>query len=414
MDRIEEHHMSDTQTTLFDADNHYWESSDAFTRHRDPKYRDRGLCIVEVDGRPHYQVHGKQHPILPGPGDAHLRPKPGALYEYFAGNSDKAALATALTAEDPAEHPEWFDRDARLRCMDGQGVEATWLFPSHAVCIEGPMQPDIEASLEILRAFNRWLDEDWGFAYQNRIFATPFLSLSDIDRAVTELEWVIDRGARVVSIRNGPVFTPEGFRSPADPMFDPFWARLGEARIVVAPHAGYDDGYREVDEAVARAWGYGASRHEGDTNALTVYEPFVELLQKHRLVKDFALTLVAHGLFERVPDVRIAFIEHGGTWVPDLLHKLKLYGGQHSSRFTSDPAEQFIEHCWVAPFVEDSVEELSRHIPVDRILFGSDWPHAEGLVQPKDYLRNVVNFSESDQRRIMFDNARELTFPATA
>ena len=76
--------------------------------------------------------------------------------------------------------------------------------------MEGPMQPDIEASIHILRAFNRWLDEDWGFAYQDRIFAVPFLTLSDLDQAVEELEWCLDRGARVISIRNGPAFTPEG------------------------------------------------------------------------------------------------------------------------------------------------------------------------------------------------------------
>jgi predicted TIM-barrel fold metal-dependent hydrolase len=403
--------MAGTDTeTIFDADNHYWEPSDAFTRHRNPKFKDRGVRLVDVDGKPHYYVHGKQHPIIPGPGDAHPRPRPGALYDYFAGRSDKGSLADALTAEDPAEHPEWFERDARIRRMDEQGVEATWIFPSHAVCVEGPMQPDIEASLEVLRAFNRWLDEDWGFAYKDRIFGVPFLSLSDLERAITELEWLIDRGARIVTIRNGPVFTAEGYRSPADPLFDPFWARIAEARLVVAPHAGFDDGYREVDEAVARAWGYGGARHGGDTNALNLHEPFVEMLQKHRIVEDFGIALVAHGLFQRVSGLKVAYIENGATWVPDLLHKLEVYGGQNPDLFTTPPVEQFIEHCWVAPFVEDSVEDLARHLPVERILFGSDWPHAEGMAEPRDFLKNVASFSARDQRRIMAENARELTF----
>jgi hypothetical protein len=78
-----------------------------------------------------------------------------------------------LACEEPAEHPEWFDRDARLACMDDQGVEAAWLFPSQGVCMEGPMQPDIEASIEVLRAFNRWLEEDWGFAYRTASSASP-------------------------------------------------------------------------------------------------------------------------------------------------------------------------------------------------------------------------------------------------
>jgi predicted TIM-barrel fold metal-dependent hydrolase len=396
-------------TTVFDADNHYWESGDAFTRHRDPRFAERGVQLVDVGGSPHYYVDGRQHPILPGPGDAHGRPRPGALYDYFAGRTDKASLADALSSEDPAEHPEWFDRDARLRCMDEQGVEAAWLFPSHAVCMEGPMQGDVEASIEILRAFNRWLDDDWGFAYQRRIFAVPYLTLADLDRALAEVDWCIEHGARVVSIRNGPIYTRDGYRSPADPAFDPFWARVQEAGLVMAPHAGFDDGYQEVDQAVARAWGYRASQHDGDTNALNLYEPFVAMLQKHRVVQDFAIALVAHGLFQRFPELRVAYIENGGTWVPDALHKLELYGGQNPDLFTRAPAEQFAEHCWVAPFVEDSVEELARHLPVERILFGSDWPHAEGMAHPMDFLAKVASFSLDDQSRIMVENARELT-----
>src|SRR5271168_466690 len=205
-------------TTIFDADNHYWETSDAFTRHRDPSFADRGVRLVDIDGKARYMFEGgRLHPIIPGPGDVFNRPRPGSLYDYFAGKSNKGRLGGELSCEDPAEHPEWFNRDARLERMDEQGVEAAWLFPSQGVCMEGPMQPDIEASVEVLRAFNRWLDEDWGFAYRDRIFAAPFLTLSDLDRAVGELEWCLNRGARVITIRNGPVFTPAGLRSPADP-----------------------------------------------------------------------------------------------------------------------------------------------------------------------------------------------------
>ncbi len=403
--------MADTDfDAIFDADNHYWEPSDAFTRHRSPKYQNRGVVLRELDGQLRYVIDGRPHPILPGPGDVHHRPRPGALYEYFAGRSAKGDLAHLLSCEDPSEHPEWFDRDARLTCMDEQGVEAAWLFPSQGVCMEGPMQPDIEASIDIFRAFNRWLEEDWGFAYQNRIFAVPFLTLSDVNAAIGELEWCIDRGARVITIRNGPVFTPEGTRSPADPMFDPFWARVQEAKLVVAPHAGFDDGYREVDEAVAQAWGYRTGRRDGDTNALTVSEPLVTALMHRRLVHDFAAALVAQGLFDRYPGLRVAYIENGGTWVPDLLHVLHLLGGQHPEMFQTDPVEMFHRNCWVAPFVEDSVEDLAAHIPVERILFGSDWPHAEGMGEPRDFLSNVKSLSPAQQRRIMVDNARELTF----
>jgi predicted TIM-barrel fold metal-dependent hydrolase len=398
--------------TIFDADNHYWETIDSFTRHRDPKFAERGVRLVDVDGsgKPRYVFDGgRQHPIIPGPGDVHLRPRPGALYDYFAGKSTKARLGNELACEDPAEHPEWFDRDARLACMDEQGVEAAWLFPSQGVCMEGPMQPDIEAAIHILRAFNRWLEEDWGFAYQNRIFAVPFLTLSDVDQAVAELDWCLEHGARVISIRNGPAFTPAGTKSPADPMFDPFWARVAESGIVVAPHAGFEDGYVEVTKAVAQEWGkVPASADSGD--AAAQYASVVSMLMKRRLVHDFAAILVADRLFERNPGVRVAYIENGGTWVGDLLHGLQVLHGQNPGMFRKNPVDQFHENCWVAPFVEDSVPELAEHLPVERILFGSDWPHAEGMGHPRDFFQKVQSFSLDDQRKIMVENARELTF----
>jgi predicted TIM-barrel fold metal-dependent hydrolase len=116
---------------------------------------------------------------------------------------------------------------------------------------------------------------------------------------------------------------------------------------------------------------------------------------------------VAHRLFERFPGLKVAYIENGCAWVPSLLQALDYLG--HGGDYTVSPREQFVEHCWVAPFVEESVDELARHLPVERILFGSDWPHGEGFPEPRDFLANVANFSERDQRRIMYENAHELT-----
>jgi DhnA family fructose-bisphosphate aldolase class Ia len=89
----------------------------------------------------------------------------------------------------------------------------------------------------------------------------------------------LDRGARIVAVRPGPVFTAEGWKSPADPAFDPFWARVAEARLVVACHPGFDDGYRDVENAVARSWGYESRRLQGPVSSLNFYEPIVGALE---------------------------------------------------------------------------------------------------------------------------------------
>ena len=120
---------------IFDADNHYWESRDAFTRYRSSKFADRGLRLVETDRGVRYFIGDEAHPILPGPGDLHGRPVPGALLDYFAGRATLDPSMPELWSQQPVDHPEWYNRDARLKVMDEQGIEAAWMFPSHGVCI---------------------------------------------------------------------------------------------------------------------------------------------------------------------------------------------------------------------------------------------------------------------------------------
>jgi predicted TIM-barrel fold metal-dependent hydrolase len=395
-------------TNLFDADNHYWETSDAFTRHRDPKFKDRGVQVKEIDGVLRYLVDGVQTEFLPGPADVHPRPLPGAFLDYFQGGTSREAFLSGFT-ERLSDHPDWYEREPRLNVMDQQGLGATWLFPSQGVVIEPLLHTDIEAAIECYRAFNRWLEEQWGFAYLNRIFAAPFITMCDPDETARELEWCLDHGARVVNIRHGAAVTRDGNRSPADPMFDRFWGLASEAGVVVATHDGSDETYSPMNKLMGEVWGEYrmGGIAPGDTHHLGQSSTFSGLT-KHRIVHDFAYVLVAHRLFERFPTLRVAYIENGCAWVPSLLLALEYLG--HGEGFKTSPRDQFIEHCWVAPLVEEDVRELARHLPVERILFGSDWPHGEGFAAPRDFLANVADFSLAQQQRIMHDNAHELTF----
>jgi predicted TIM-barrel fold metal-dependent hydrolase len=366
--------VTDEITRIFDADNHYWESSDAFTRYRDPKYAERGVQVREVDGVLRYVIDGEVFQVLPGPGDVHPRPRPGAFMDYFSGKLSRDEFVKSFNVP-PSEHPEWYERDARLAVMDEQGVEAVWLFPSQGVVLEAPMlERDVEATIGVVRAFNRWIEDQWGFAYEDRIFGVPYLNMSDADLLVEELEWCLERGARVVAIRHGSAVTADGLRSPADPMFDRFWGLAQESGVVVSSHDGSDSTYADMYPLLTRVWGDAPElgvNAAGDNMRMMGGGSVIGSLMKNRIVHDFAYILVAHRL---------------------------------------NPRDQFVEHCWVAPFVEESVDELARHLPVERILFGSDWPHGEGYPEPKAFFENVANFSVADQRRIMYENARELTF----
>ena len=96
------------------------------------------------------------------------------------------------------------------------------LYPSLGVMVEEQLAGDVEASYANLHAFNRWLEDDWGYATEGRIFSVPMLSLLDMDLALEELDRVMKLGARAIHLRTGPV---NGL-SPASERYTPEIVRM--------------------------------------------------------------------------------------------------------------------------------------------------------------------------------------------
>jgi predicted TIM-barrel fold metal-dependent hydrolase len=175
---------------------------------------------------------------------------------------------------------------------------------------------------------------------------------------------------------------------------------VDEAGVTVGIHSG-DAGYnRYVDD-----W------EQVGTFRAFAYSPLRIVLSGSRAPYETMAALVCQGVFDRFPRVRVASIEAGADWVPDLLKKLKKVYGQSPAGFTSDPVATFRTHVWVAPFYEDDLAELKDLIGLDHILFGSDWPHAEGLAVPATFADDLRRngFDEGEIRVVMGDNGRVLT-----
>jgi predicted TIM-barrel fold metal-dependent hydrolase len=247
-------------------------------------------------------------------------------------------------------------------------------------------------------AFNRWLDDDWGFAYRDRIFSAPYVSLCDVDWAVKELEWALDRGAHLVCMRPAAPVTALGARSPAHEQFDPFWARVQEAGITVVVHAG-DSGYANNGYA---ADGFAAAFDGGG------WKPSIKSMNIERAAYDFLVTLAYEKLFERFPGARVASVENGSEFLPDLFRKLRSTDKKMPGYFGEDPTDSFRRNVWINPFWEDDVAEVVELMGPERVIFGSDWPHIEGMPRPLDYVVELKQFDDVVQQRILRDNAREL------
>jgi predicted TIM-barrel fold metal-dependent hydrolase len=91
-----------------------------------------------------------------------------------------------------------------------------------------------------------------------------------------------------------------------------------------------------------------------------------------------------------------------------LLKKLRVLAIQLPREFTADPYELFLEHVWVSPFFEDDVLELVDLVGSDRVLFGSDYPHVEGLADPASFSDEIKTLDDDAIRKIMYANARQL------
>ena len=387
---------------VFDADNHYYEPRDAFTRHLDPRMRKRGVQWATIEGKERLLVGGRVNRFIPNPTFDPIS-KPGALAEYFRAKAGVVDMRSAFGELEALEsRPEYQDREARLKVMDNQGLEACIMLPTVGVGLESALEQDREALTASFSAFNRWLDEDWGLNYKDRIYGAPYVTLADVDWAVSELEWALERDVRVVLMRPGSVNTAWGRRTPGHLDHDRFWARLAEAGVALAIHGG-DSGYGDYEQI----WGL-----TGEVEAFR--QPILRRLLSASPVHDMMASLMADRLFDRHPNLRVATIETGSGWVSPLLKSLRKASVQVPDSFGRDPCELFMEHVWVSPFFEDDVLTLVQQVGADRVLFGSDFPHAEGLADPLSFEKELHGLPESDVRKIMHDNARQLVTPRPA
>lgn len=378
----------------FDADNHYYEPLDAFTRHLDPEFARRGVQVIGIGKRTTLAVGGKISYYIPNPTFDPVA-VPGCLDPYFRGEIPEGMTRADLIKVAPlAESPEYMDRDARIKRLDEQGLSGAVLYPTVGVGVEEMLTHDIPALMASAVAFNRWMEEDWGFAHENRLFAAPYLSLADPVGALAELDRVLAAGARIIVMRPAPVPGPGGTsRSLGDPSHDPFWARLAEAGVPVTFHAA-DSGYNSY----AEAWGVPSVVEAFKINVLS------KIITADRAIYDTMAALVTDGVLARHPDLKVISIENGAAWVRPLLNVLKKVLNQSPQAFDGNPIEQFKRQVWIAPYYEDDLADLIELIGSEKVLFGSDWPHAEGLFDPVSYVKEIDFLDEVTQDRIMRTN----------
>src|SRR6202040_3539651 len=184
--------------SVFDGDNHMYETRDALTKFLPPEYHG-AVRYVEVDGRTKIATLGQISEYIPNPTFDKVA-APGAQEDYFhngnpEGKSQREILGKAIEATPAMREP-----GPRLELLDEQGIDKSMMYPTLASLVEERFREHPEATHTIIHALTQWRHETWQLDYKGRIVTTPITKLHFVKRAVEELSRVVVRGARPILI----------------------------------------------------------------------------------------------------------------------------------------------------------------------------------------------------------------------
>ena len=398
-----------------DADQHSVPPADAYERYIDPIHRDKAIRTVRAaDGRTTTLYAGRPPRLQPKSGQVTFTDDDMADLGVVANGVDEEGFRVpgsllgklnplkGLDAEGRREFARKYremqaqldDPTSRLTVMDAMGVDAIVNFAG-PLGIEYEFEDDFDGLYANLRAINRYLATEWEFNHQDRLFTPPFVSFASADAAIAELDHLMQEGPpKVIQISTGHSM----FTSPFRPELDPFWARVNEAGINICTHLSSLTFYGRQ----ATAW----SEPEvmlGDMDAFQYL-----FFYGDRLAMETVGAAILQGLFARFPNIKLLLSEQGTLWVPYLVRTMDntFFMGRRATWGTLDkrPSEYFREHCFVAPWPEENVDRVMQAVGCDPIVFGSDFPHGNGLPEPSLYLDQLKNCTPADVRAIMRGN----------
>lgn len=283
-----------------------------------------------------------------------------------------------------------FDPEVRIRDLDADGVAGEVIFPQMVSFGGGLMQyrhPVLpEHNLEGIRAYNRWLS-DFCKVNPGRHAGVALINLDDIDTTVQEI-----RTARELDLWGG-VLLPTGTGDHPfyhHPRYEPIWAVCEELEMPVHSHSGWSPDYGDVESATAM--------YISEVD-MWAHRPFAALMWS--------------GAFERHPGLKFVLTETGCSWILETLRLLEFKADLPIFRYFSKglslrPSEYFARQCWLgASFMPRNEGEDRHRIGLDKLMWGTDYPHLEGTwPHTRKALRETfADYPEDEIRTLLGGNA---------
>jgi predicted TIM-barrel fold metal-dependent hydrolase len=384
--------MSVTTDFVVDADSHWCEHPELFTRLAPEKYRDRVPHVEEVDGELKWIFDGHVMGRFSAGG-------------VIARDGSKAPADEALhhwTIEQI--HVGAYDPKVRLEVMDECGIDAQVIFPS-TIGLGGQDLAFVDdealrrATIEIYNDAQAQIQAE----SNNRLLPLPLMPAWDVAACVYEAERVAGLGARGVNMTSDP--QDLGAPDLANTAWDPFWEACASLKLPVHFHIG---------ASVTGMTFYGKypwASHPANTR-LAIGGTLL-FIGNARVVTN----LILSGIFDRHPGLKTVSVESGCGWIPFILEALDYEMAENApaelAAMQKMPSEYFRSNLYATFWFESSrnkLPDLIEAVGEDNILFETDFPHPTCLYpNPLQAVEEkMATLSPEARRKILGENARKL------
>jgi predicted TIM-barrel fold metal-dependent hydrolase len=377
-------------TTVIDADAHLYERRSLWREYTDAAHRDRALEIVDDELGYSWLCLGDERIEVLGihqPGDT---TQSGQFRERL-----RQGLPPEIAYDDmPAD---FCDPLARLATLDRLGIDETVLLPNCGIMWERALERDTDALLVNMAAWNRYAVEV-AAAGRGRLHPVGHISLRDARWVEEQARRLAAGGVRLAMLAPALV---DG-RRLSHPDHERAWAALADNGIGVVFHiAQYEPPFDD-------AW------NEGDPDWSN---PFLSSVFMWTAPALALADVVGRGVLARHPGLRIGIIELMSAWVPLFLLQLdgaftfyEAFNGQPLTNMELTPSEYVRRQVRVASFPFEHPERLTA-MAGDVFMFGSDYPHPEGLADPLASFEQASGWAPADAPGFYRDNAAWLLGP---
>ena len=389
---------------FIDSDGHVLEHPTGMLDYAPTAYRDR-IWHVETDARGNEWIvmNGRR---MPGNGAA-LAGTAGMAHEEL----ERAARGELKYTE---VRPAAYNVKPRLEDMSADGIDQSVLYPTMLLGIQS--EPDADFAEVQCLAYNDWVSDHVADS-DGRLFAVAVLPQQDIERTAREIHRVAGKPGMVgVFIRPNPTADWKPF---SDPVYDPIWRAASDRGLPVGLHPflaadlpGACIGLR-INRLGTSALPLPADDSMGVTitNFDNVY--FTQAIANPFDMMNSMAFLLAGGVCERFPELRLIFLEANGGWLVPWLERLD----HHAEVFSWDvpslrmkPSDYFKRQCWISFDADESTLAFTARSALcgaDRIIWASDYPHPDAKFPgvTAELSESIESLSADDQRKIAGENA---------